>query len=99
MYLLYFSECWADTRYILESFILYTFIILMCNLLKCLNESLLKAKHRNSEVNACLNDCLHTTTFIVTVSTEQVEKWVENYILLVNYSRILSSCFKTQVKK
>lgn len=86
------SEMWNEIHYFLEQFVLFTFITVLYNLLKCLNASITEVCTKLANEMKKFNNTVYEN-----ISVEQVHSWVENYQNIVNCSKEISSCFKYQV--
>ena len=85
----------AVARYILEHAVMYIYITMVRNLLKCLNISIfdIEVKYDKTKKRLC-SDSRESNDIL---KVDQVEQWATKLKCLLTCSRSLSVCFKAQV--
>lgn len=80
------SELCYETLFLLEHVVVYSYITIIYNLLKCINLSV-------SKVLLHIDDDLYESALTVA----EVNQWTERYQYLMNCVKLLSACFQKQV--
>ena len=89
------SHLMLEERIIIEHIVMYTYITMVKDLLRCVNNGIFDVQVKFNDIETEL--CSDGTEWNDVLTVEQVEQWATQFKCLLTCSRNLSVCFKAQV--